>query len=52
MLVLLDILLCVFHYSYLEILLVQIARMEKLAADRKEQVFDNKFCQKLAEEFK
>jgi len=26
--------------------------MEKLAADRKEQAFDNKFCQKLAEEFK
>lgn len=25
--------------------------MEKLAADRKDQVFDNKFCQKLAEEF-
>ncbi|XP_066394147.1 protein SAWADEE HOMEODOMAIN HOMOLOG 2-like [Miscanthus floridulus] len=29
----------------------EIARMEKLAADRKEQVFDNKFCHKLAEEF-
>ncbi|PAN12034.1 hypothetical protein PAHAL_2G237400 [Panicum hallii] len=29
----------------------EIARMEKLAAERKEQVLDNKFCQKLAEEF-
>lgn len=25
--------------------------MEKLAAERKQQVLDNKFCQKLAEEF-
>ncbi|KAL6655717.1 hypothetical protein ACP70R_006543 [Stipagrostis hirtigluma subsp. patula] len=29
----------------------QIARLEKLAADRKEQVLDDNFCQKLAEEF-
>ncbi|KAJ1289376.1 hypothetical protein BS78_02G159300 [Paspalum vaginatum] len=29
----------------------EIARMEKLATDRKEQALDNKFCQKLAEEF-
>nr|CAB3456874.1 unnamed protein product [Digitaria exilis] len=29
----------------------EIARMEKLASDIKEQVLDNKFCQKLAEEF-
>lgn len=50
--ILLDILLCIFHYIQLGILLVQIAKMEKLAADRKEKVFDDKFCQKLAEEFK
>ncbi|KAL6846433.1 hypothetical protein ACP4OV_023881 [Aristida adscensionis] len=31
--------------------LPQIARLEKLAADRKEQVLDEIFCQKLAEEF-
>ncbi|CAL5081062.1 unnamed protein product [Urochloa decumbens] len=29
----------------------EIARMEKLSAEKKEQVLDDKFCQKLAEEF-
>lgn len=36
----------------LKYFLVQIARMEKLVSDRKEQVLADSFCQKLVEEFK